>query len=438
MTPHQGLPPAGSPPDAPPPRSQTLRVALPRWKVAALVLGLAALLGATVGVTLLLGGEKHSGGEHAHDEHGEDEKGEDEKGHGHGEKGHGDEHGAKGRVKLSPAALEKSGIETRAAGPGKVAVTLSLPGELSVNADALAHVSPRVGGAVREVKKTLGDTVKKGDVLATVDSRELAEIQQELSAAKARLELAKASFQRQEKLYGEKIAAEKDYLAAKQALAEAEIDYRSASQKLRAAGAGGGGGTYQLVAPLDGTIIEKHVNVGEVVKDDTPAFVIADLSKLWVNVTVYAKDLSKVRTGQRVTVRAEGIDGAVEGTIDYVGHVVGEATRSATARVVLPNPGPAWRPGLIVTALVAVEEVDAAVVVADEAIQTVEGKSVVFVKEGDAFEARPVTLGRTGNGDPAARVVEITGGLAAGDVYVAKNSFLLKAELGKSEAGHEH
>lgn len=413
--------------DVPPPSSGKIRIALTRGKAAALAVGLVALLGAAVGVTLAVGGEKHAHGDPpgaagAGDEHGD---------------AHGDEHGAEGRVTLSPAAMEKAGVETRTAGPGEVAVTLSLPGELAVNADAVAHVSPRVAGAVREVRKGLGDVVKKGDVLATMDSRELADLQQAFSASKARLDLAKLSFERQQKLYDEKISAEKDYLAAKQALAEAEIDHRSAARKLQAAGAGGGGGGYALVAPLDGTIIEKHVTVGEVVKDDTQAFVIADLSTLWVDVTVYARDLAKVRAGQRVTLRAEGIEESATGTIDYVGHVVGEATRSATARVVLPSPGPAWRPGLLVTAVVEVEQVDAPVVVVEDALQTFEGERVVFVKEGDAFEARPVTIGRAGTADAGARVVEITRGVSPGDVYVAKNSFLFKAELGKSEAGHE-
>lgn len=435
-----------STPEGSPPPSTTVRVALTRSRLIALALGLAALLGAAVGVTLLVGGEKHGGGAGAqddHDDHDDGEKGHgqagqpDEKGHAkHGDEPEGDEH-EENRVKLSPAALEKAGVETRAAGPGRVAVTLSLPGEISVNADAVAHVSPRVGGAVRTVLKRLGDVVKKGDVLATIDSRELADLQQAFAAARARLDLAKLSFKREEQLWNEKISAEKDYLAAKQVVAEAEIDHRTASRKLSAAGAGGASGGYTLVAPLDGTIIEKHISIGEVVRDDTQAFVIADLSTLWVQVTVYAKDLAKVHIGQRVTVRAEGIEDGASGTIDYVGHVVGEDTRSATARVVLASPGLAWRPGLIVTALVAVEEVDASVVVPDQAIQTVGGASVVFVKEGDAFEARRVVLGKVGGVDPE-RVVEIVSGVAAGDVFVAKNSFLLKAELGKSEAGHDH
>ena len=124
----------------------------------------------------------------------------------------------------------------------------------------------------------------------------------------------------------------------------------------------------------------------------------------------------------------------------YLGQVVGEQTRSATARVVLKNPGSAWRPGLFATADVTIDRGEAAVVVSDDAVQTVEGREVVFAQEGDAFEARPVKLGRKGSspGTKNEHMVEVLDGLKAGDRYVSKNSFILKAELGKSEAGHEH
>ncbi|MCC6552485.1 MAG: efflux RND transporter periplasmic adaptor subunit [Polyangiaceae bacterium] len=414
--------------------SRSFTVELTPGRLAALGAGLLLLLAGAAGVSFLIAHPAGERGDHAGHDHGaHTEKGEHHEGEG--------EHHEEGKVKLSPEAIEKSGIEVLAAGPGKVAVALDLPGEVSVNADALAHVTPRVSGTVRTVKRHLGDAVERGEVLATLDSRELAELQREFLATKERLALAEASFKRQEQLWNEKISAEKDYLAARQALKEAQIEHRSAAQKLHAAGAGGKGGAgYALIAPIDGTIIEKHITVGEVLRDDSQAFVIADLSTLWVNVTVYARDLPKVRTGQAVTVRAEGVAESAHGTIAYVGHVVGEQTRSAVARVVLDNPGPAWRPGLFVTAEVALEEVDAAVVVADEAVQTVEGKPVVFVQGGDSFEARPVTLGRKGSrpGEAAGRVVEVLKGLAPGDRYAGKNSFILKAELGKSEAGHEH
>ena len=362
------------------------------------------------------------GDAHAHEEEGAHE----------GEKG--------GHVELSPAALKNAGIEVVAAGPGEVNVTLSLPGEVSLNQETLAHVTPRVAGAAREVRKQVGELVKKGELLATIDSRDLAEVQRDFLATKERLTLAEATFERAELLKKENISADKDYLAAKQALAEAKIEHRSAAQKLQASGGAAPGGGYALVAPLTGTIIEKHINVGEVLNEETKAFTIADLSTIWVNVTVYAKDLPRVAAGQTAEVRAEGIAEPAQGTIAYLGQIVGEQTRSATARIVLKNPGPAWRPGLFATAEVVIDSGPAAVVINDEAVQTVEGAEVVFVQEGDGFEARPVKLGRVGyTADPkSGRVIEILEGLKAGDRYVAKNSFTLKAELGKSEAGHEH
>ncbi|WP_437783886.1 efflux RND transporter periplasmic adaptor subunit [Sorangium sp. So ce1097] len=437
---------------------------LTRKGAAALAVGALALVGAAVGATVLvehrLHGHGHGAGhDHGHDAHEHGEEGHEHgrhEGHGHGED-HGHDHGgpaghpggahedehAGGKLRLSPAMIENAGIELLTAGPGKVAVTLRLPGEIALNAEGVAHVTPRVPGAAREVKKQLGDAVKKGDVLAVLDSRELAELQRELLAARERLTLAEASFARQEALWKEQISAEKEYLAARQAVAEARIEHRSAAQKLgAAAGAGGGkGGGYALIAPIDGTIIEKHIAVGEVLKEDTQVFVIADLSTVWVNVTVYAKDLRRVHVGQAAWVTAEGTPAPARGAVTYLGHVLDEGNRSASARVELREPDRAFRPGLFATVDVSVEEVDAPVVVSDEAIQRVDGKDVVFVQEGDAFEARPVKLGRRGAADPAgqgARVVEIAEGVTAGERYVGKNSFVLKAELGKPEAGHGH
>ncbi|WP_437484120.1 efflux RND transporter periplasmic adaptor subunit [Sorangium sp. So ce1014] len=418
-------------------------------------------------------GEDHAHGEgkdHAHGE-GDDHAHDEGKEPAH-EAGEAHAHGS-GRLELSPAMIQNAGLEILTAGPGKVAVTVTLPGEVALNAEAIAHVTPRVPGTAREVKKQLGDTVKRGEVLAVLDSRELAELQRELLAAKERLSLAEASFTRHEALWKERISAEKEYLAAKQAVAEARIEHRSAAQKLSAtAGSGATRGTgYALVAPMDGTLIEKHIAIGEVLKEDTQVFVIADLSTIWVNVTVYAKDLSRVQVGQTAWVKAEGIEQAAQGTLAYLGQVVDEQNRSAVARVVLESPGAAWRPGLFATADIAIEEVAAPVVVSDEAIQRIEGREVVFVEAGGGFEIRPVKVGRRGalgfgakgaDGRPGAPsvepefgakgadrrpgapsvehalVVEILAGVAAGERYAGKNSFILKAELGKSEAGHQH
>lgn len=345
------------------------------------------------------------------------------------------------KVYLTPAMLENAKIATRVSGPGKVVVTLSLPGEVALNLDRVAHVTPRVTGTVREAKAQLGDVVKKGDVLAVLESRELAELQREALAAKERLDLAEANFKRQEQLWQEKISAEKDYLSAKQALAEAKIEYRAASQKLAAgAGARSAGGGLVLTAPIDGTVIEKNAIVGEVLNDNKLAFVIADLSTLWINVTVYAKDLSRVHVGQKAILHAEGIAEPAYGTLSYVDRVVHDQTRSATARVVLEQPPPKWKPGLFATAELVLEEVEVPVTVAKEAIHQVYGKSVVFVKEGEFFVAHPITTGRTGFSSETDRqvLVEVLGGLNAGETYATENSFILKSELAKAAAGHEH
>jgi membrane fusion protein, heavy metal efflux system len=361
------------------------------------------------------------------------------KGEHDGEEGeHGEE--KEGHIELSPEALKNAQIEILTAGPGQVNVTLSLPGEVTLNQETLAHVTPRVAGAAREVKKQVGELVKKGELLAIIDSRDLAEVQRDFLSTRERLALAEATFGRAELLKKENISAEKDYLAAKQALAEARIEHRSAAQKLHASGGAGTSGGYAMVAPSTGTIIEKHINVGEMLNEETRAFTIADLSTIWVNVTVYAKDLPRVSAGQKAEVRAEGITEPAQGTIAYLGQIVGEQTRSATARIVLKDPGPAWRPGLFATAEVVVDSGPAAVVVNDAAVQSVEGAEVVFVQTGDGFEARPIKLGRAGytSNPESGRVIEVLEGVKAGDRYVSKNSFTLKAELGKSEAGHDH
>lgn len=195
----------------------------------------------------------------------------------------------------------------------------------------------------------------------------------------------------------------------------------------------------QSVAPYDvkslvsGTIIEKHITLGEFVRDDADIYVVADLSTVWVKISVYAKYLGQINVGQRVRLTASGIDETAEGVIDYVGPIVGERTRTGQARVVLNNRGGAWVPGLFVTAAIAVSDTLASIAVPDDAIQTVEGKNAVFVREGDRFHARTVTLGRSDG-----KMIEILAGLSVGETYAASNSFVLKADFGKSEAGHDH
>jgi cobalt-zinc-cadmium efflux system membrane fusion protein len=189
--------------------------------------------------------------------------------------------------------------------------------------------------------------------------------------------------------------------------------------------------TYDLKAAFDGTIIDKRITPGEAVSRDVLAFTIADLNNVWVDMSVYQKDLAYVRPGQPVLVTAGKGLAEATGTISYVTPVIDPSTRTATARVVLPNSDGKWRPGLFVTAHVLQPE-SGAVVVSKDGIHTFEGKTVVFVATDHAFEPRPVSLGRMGR-----TKVEVLSGLSKGERYAGANSFLVKAELGKGEAEHE-
>ena len=275
-----------------------------------------------------------------------------------------------------------------------------------------------------------------------LESRALADLKSEHLAVATRLELARTTFTREKRLWEDKISAEQNYLASRTALAEAEIAHRNTMQKLAALGlttaeiAGGaaeGLTRYEIRAPIDGLVIEKHAAIGEAVKEDATIFVVADLSTVWAEMTVYPKDLNKVKVGQQVTVRATALDTTADGRVSYVGALVGEQTRSAIARVTLPNPDRAWRPGLFVTMELIEREARVPVTVAVGAIQDYRGGKAVFGRFGDVFEARPVELGRSDG-----KIVEITKGLAAGTPYAATNSYVLKADLGKAGTSHDH
>ncbi|WGR74772.1 MULTISPECIES: divalent metal ion exporter adaptor subunit IhpB [unclassified Bradyrhizobium] len=190
---------------------------------------------------------------------------------------------------------------------------------------------------------------------------------------------------------------------------------------------------YELKAPIGGTIIERQISLGEYASEQKPAFVVADLSTIWVDLSIYRQDLRRVRLGDAVLIDPDDRRGEIQGTISYLAPIGSSETQTALARVVLPNPDGRLRPGLFVTARLILAARNVAVAVRKAAIQTLENRTIVFVREdGDKIEARPVELGES---DP--KFVEIRAGLSAGERYVAENSFVVKAEMGKGEADHD-
>ncbi|WP_069942786.1 efflux RND transporter periplasmic adaptor subunit [Pseudomonas putida] len=397
-----------------------------------------ALLAAAV-AALGLGGLAWTGNlgqaskaEARHDDHGQDSHGHvaEQATEGHAEEGHAEE---EGQLHLSIAQIEAAGVQLAAAGPRELGIAISFPGEIRFDEDRTAHVVPRVPGVVEAVHAELGQAVKRGQVLAVIASQQISDLRSEQQAAQRRLELARLTFQREQQLWQERISAEQDYLQARQALQEAEIALANARQKVAAVGPAGAGNRYELRAPFDAVVVEKHLTAGEVVDETSNAFTLSDLSRVWATFAVAPRDLGKVVTGRDVTVSAPDLGAQVEGKVNYVGSLLGEQNRAATVRATLANPNGAWRPGLFVNIAVSVERFKAAVTVPENALQTWEEQTVVFARTEEGFEARPVTTGRRDAGQ-----VEILSGLAAGTQVAAAGSFVLKSELGKGSAEHSH
>ena len=196
---------------------------------------------------------------------------------------------------------------------------------------------------------------------------------------------------------------------------------------------------YPLRAPLAGRIVERKVDVGTAVgKEGDPAdlYTVADLSTVWIELSVPTLDLAQVREGARVTVtpgRTGEAERRAEGRVIFVSPFLNPDTRSARVVVALPNPDLAWRPGTFVTAEVEIAQDAVPVRIPKAAVQTIEGRSAVFVRTAEGFEKRPVTLGRSDD-----EAYEVTAGLEPGAEIAVGNAFLLKAELGKADAGHDH
>lgn len=388
--------------------------------------------------------EGHDHGAEKKDEH------DDHGGGGHNDhEGH-DDHGEEGGIRLSPAVMKEFDILVKEAITRPLDQTLRVPGEVVFNADRMAHVTPSVSGIVQEVNLSIGDQVEAGDVMAVLSSRELAGARSDYLGAKARLELERQTLERQERLLKDRIGTETAVLEARKAVREQEIALNLAEQNLHAIGQSQAEvealsesnetalSRYELRAPLSGVIIAREITRGEVVstEPEKAPFVVADLSSVWINLTVYQRDLVKIKSGMSVEI-AFGYDiPEARGKVAFVSPSLDESTRTATARIVIENQEGQWRPGLFVTADVFAGSGLPTVAVPRDAVTEMEGEKVVFVQTDAGFEPREVQTGRT-----TKRFVEILVGLKPGERYAASNVLVLKAEMNRGaleHAGHVH
>lgn len=348
-------------------------------------------------------------------------------------------------VRLEPGVLEEFDIEIAVANAGSLEVVVSTPGEVVLNRDRLAHVVPRVSGVVQSVSKSVGDPVRAGEVLAVLDSRELSDIKAEYLANLERAELLRATFEREERLFNQGISSEQEYLEARQELAEIGIATRSARQKLLALGFDEASIAdlptqeehdlvhFELTSPISGVVIERHVSQGESLASDAAAFMVADLSTVWVDLNIFQRDLDRVQEGMITRFSTTGGRLNGEARIDVIRPIVGEDTRTAIARIVHINSDGTWKPGLFVDARIVVNSRTAAVVVPPSAIAQMDGDSVLFVETVAGFVPRQVVLGDAGRD-----LIEVLEGLSPGDRYVSRGAFTLKAELEKGALDSDH
>ena len=256
-----------------------------------------------------------------------------------------------GKVQLADDTLKSAGIEIQAVGPRQMTTTFEVPGEIKADETRVAQVVPRLQGVVVEVASKEGDTIQRGDLMAVISSRELAEAKSTFLAAAQRLQFARGAMEREENLWKKKISAEQEYLEARRQFEEARLGQDLASQKLVAIGltpaavnalstaAPESLPRYEIRAPITGTVVERHLTVGEAVPADRNIFVIADLSSVWIDASIPAKDLARVRMGQVATIVATDLGLTAPGRITFIRSLIGEQSRRATARIVMPNTG---------------------------------------------------------------------------------------------------
>jgi cobalt-zinc-cadmium efflux system membrane fusion protein len=360
--------------------------------------------------------------------------------------GHGHDQGGKreGLVKLSAAQMRAAGIETAPVANGTLLKEIIVPARITINADRQSKIVPRLPGVVVKVGKRLGEVVAEGEVLAVLESREMADGKAEYLAARRAEELAKSVLDRQQLLWKDKIIAERELIASRHAHQSAEIKLDLAHQRLHTMGLSEAEidalpssadetrfRFYEIRSPIGGRVTARNLLLGQVVTIDKEIFTVAELSTVWIEMAVAPSDLTLAKEGQEVRVHSGAREAS--GKVVALSPVIDPDTRSAKAIAEIGNASGEWNLGDFVEARLMAGELAVNLMVPRGAVQTIKGARVVFVSITGGFVARPVTIGRED-----ARNVEILSGLEFGEPVAVKNAFTLKAELGRAEAEHEH
>jgi cobalt-zinc-cadmium efflux system membrane fusion protein len=347
-------------------------------------------------------------------------------------------------VSLTDEQLMEAHIDLAQVEGGILAHRIVVPGTIIPVADRIARVAVKLSGTVAELRKNIGDPVIKGEVLAILESREVADAKSEYLAARLANELQQTLFQRDKMVWEGHASTEQQFLRSRTLTAQTEMKFNISRQKLFALGLNESEiaalpnepeallRRQEVRAPMAGRVVERKVDLGMAVGRDnleTELFVIVDLDRVWVELAVSPTDLPAVKEGQPVSIAARGIAEKAEGKVMFITPLVDKESRAARVVAEVVNESGAWRPGSFVTAAVATGEQAVSIAVPTNAIQTIGAGKAVFVRTTEGFEKRAVVTGRSDD-----RLAEVLTGLKAGETIAVTNTFLLKAEFLKSSA----
>lgn len=393
------------------------------------LIGLTAL----ISVWIWLGNQNEKNDEHGHD--GEDEQHDD-----HAKESKEDQHSEEGEIELTAQQMVEHGLKVETVTQGEINSFVTLPGKLVVNTDQQAHISPNFSGHVEQVNVALGQYVERGQTLAVLSVPELIDQQASLSIAQSSLRLAQQEYQREQQLWSQGISAKQDLQRAENAYRQAQITVQSQQARLHALGSTGQNGRFVIRAPIPGMISQKDIVVGENVQLADQLFVIENLKDLWLEFNLPNTSNIQLQAGQILNFKTNGSDQNYQAKVQTLNSQADLQTGRLQVRAKVTTQADVLRPNVLVNVFVTDAQAKTALRVQKKALQQVEGKPVVFVIESEEkgqvhLKAQLIEVGVSSQDG---QWLEVISGLTEGQKYIADGSFLLKSELEKDEAGHEH
>lgn len=333
-------------------------------------------------------------------------------------------------LEMDAPRIQAAGIILAQVTSGSLSSEIVAQGTVVGTPQGEAVLAARADGVISRVSLRLGDSVRAGQTVAQIESREASTIAAERSTAQARLTAARQALAREQRLFDSQITARQDLEAAQTVLAEAEAESRRTASAAAAARVSGDGRSTGVVSPISGRVTAANATLGSYVTAGTELFRVANASQIEIEASVSAQDAARIAPGDRATIMLP--EGEVQATVRSITPGVDVESRAATVLLSISGVG-GLRPGQAISVRIFTRDAQTTggVSVPEEAIQTVEGRDVVFVRTATGFEAVPVLIGQRSGGR-----AEITSGLRAGQTIATRNAFLLKAQLGAGEVEH--